>query len=150
MKDLKVNRISEMRVSPSAIVPLIQNGGTYNIVMETLLPRWKDVCQSWINDKQISKKERILFRDQISLCIAVYSGVKIMGEKNANILKGACLDIKDGALRSNNIIKAVEEEYAWNSQGSGNNNQWKKWGKEHEGENTQGQQHGHNQYHQKG
>eukprot|EP00919_Chromeraceae_sp_WS-2016_P076546 GHVR01180830.1.p1 GENE.GHVR01180830.1~~GHVR01180830.1.p1 ORF type:complete len:299 (-),score=41.38 GHVR01180830.1:235-1074(-) len=129
MKDLKINRISEMRVSPSAVVPLIQNGGTYNIVMETLLPRWKDVMQSWINDKTVSKKERILFRDQIGLCIAVYSGSKIMGEKNANILKAACLDIKDGALRStpNNIIKGVEEEYNWKSQGTGGqNNQWKK------------------------
>eukprot|EP00919_Chromeraceae_sp_WS-2016_P076564 GHVR01180861.1.p1 GENE.GHVR01180861.1~~GHVR01180861.1.p1 ORF type:complete len:373 (-),score=64.00 GHVR01180861.1:130-1248(-) len=146
-KDLKINRISEMRVNASAVVPLIQNGGTYNIVMETLLPRWKDICQAWINDKTVSKKERILFRDQIGLCIAVYSGAKIMGEKNANILKAACMDIKDGALRStpNNIIKAVEEEFQWKSQGSGNNNQ--QWKKGYNNKDHEEQQHGAQGYH---
>eukprot|EP00919_Chromeraceae_sp_WS-2016_P025243 GHVR01059689.1.p1 GENE.GHVR01059689.1~~GHVR01059689.1.p1 ORF type:complete len:189 (-),score=17.57 GHVR01059689.1:210-776(-) len=108
---IQKDRFAEMQVKASSVVPLVQDGGNYGIIFDSLLPKWKEMLNFWIQNKDISKKEKIQFREQLKTCNAAYSGIKIMGPRAfASIAKGGLTDIKDGELRTNAqaIVKSVE------------------------------------------
>eukprot|EP00919_Chromeraceae_sp_WS-2016_P004467 GHVR01010551.1.p1 GENE.GHVR01010551.1~~GHVR01010551.1.p1 ORF type:complete len:302 (-),score=43.56 GHVR01010551.1:1113-2018(-) len=130
LKGIMKNRLIEMKVSTATIVPLITNGGNYGVIIEGLLPKWKDFLNLWIQDKEISRKEKLQFREQLQTAIAAYSGIKIMGEKAASIAKAALTDVKDGELKTSahSILKSVEDDYgAYNKRdGFGGNGGYKK------------------------
>eukprot|EP00919_Chromeraceae_sp_WS-2016_P004462 GHVR01010543.1.p1 GENE.GHVR01010543.1~~GHVR01010543.1.p1 ORF type:complete len:403 (-),score=57.49 GHVR01010543.1:118-1326(-) len=144
LKGIMKNRLIEMKVSTAMIVPLITNGGNYGVIIEGLLPKWKNFLNLWIQDKEISRKEKLQFREQLQTAIAAYSGIKIMGEKAASIAKAALTDVKDGELRTSahSILKSVEDDYgSYNKRefGSNYNNNYKGKGyannnKENDGE----------------
>eukprot|EP00919_Chromeraceae_sp_WS-2016_P054630 GHVR01129897.1.p1 GENE.GHVR01129897.1~~GHVR01129897.1.p1 ORF type:complete len:404 (+),score=67.56 GHVR01129897.1:51-1262(+) len=124
LKGIMKNRLIEMKVSTATIVPLITNGGNYGVIIEGLLPKWKDFLNLWIQEKEISRKEKLQFREQLQTAIAAYSGIKIMGEKAASIAKAALTDVKDGELKTSahSILKSVEDDYgSYNKRDFGGN-----------------------------
>eukprot|EP00919_Chromeraceae_sp_WS-2016_P033382 GHVR01078838.1.p1 GENE.GHVR01078838.1~~GHVR01078838.1.p1 ORF type:complete len:304 (+),score=52.25 GHVR01078838.1:435-1346(+) len=124
LKGIMKSRLIEMKVSTATIVPLITNGGNYGVIIEGLLPKWKDFLNLWIQDKEISRKEKLQFREQLQTAIAAYSGMKIMGGKAASIAKAALTDVKDGELRTSahSILKSVEDDFSnYNKREFGNN-----------------------------